>query len=99
MTNHFNFKAKVWVYDGPAAWHFISVPVKTSTTIKKVFGGLKRGWGSLRVQVQIGCHKWQTSIFPDNKTQTYLLPLKKEIRSAANIKAGQTVAVQLEILT
>jgi hypothetical protein len=40
-------KAKVWLYPGQAAWHFVSVPKKTASQIKRLYAGLERGWGSL----------------------------------------------------
>lgn len=44
----FKFKAKVWHYEGPTAWHFVTLPKGLSADIKKNFDALKRGWGSLR---------------------------------------------------
>ena len=80
------------------AWHFLWVPKKQSARIKEVFGGMKRGFGSLRVIVTVGKMKWKTSIFPDSKTGTYLLPLKSEVRKKEKIKQGDTVSFQIEIL-
>jgi Domain of unknown function (DUF1905) len=84
---------------GQSAWHFVSVPEDLSAEIKSLFGDLKRSWGSLPVVARIGETSWKTSIFPDNKTGTYLLPLKAEVRKKERISAGDTVTVTLEILT
>ncbi len=97
--NQFSGKAKIWIYPAQAAWHFISIPKAQTSTIKKQFEGLKRGWGSLKVLVTIGNTSWKTSIFPDNKTQTYLLPIKAEVRKKENLKAEQTIGYNIEILT
>ena len=70
----YNLKAKVWIYPGAGGWHFVSVPKKTSKEIKKLFGMMAGGWGSLPVVVAISKTSWKTSIFPDNKSGTYLLP-------------------------
>ncbi len=94
----FNFQAKVWLYSGKSAWHFISLPKALSAKIKKLFLGLERGWGSLPVRVKIGESEWQTSIFPDKKTKSYLLPLKAGIRKTENIKVADKVKVSIEIL-
>jgi hypothetical protein len=40
---------------------------------------------------------WKTSIFPDNKTGTYLLPLKADVRKKEKIGAGDTIMLSLEI--
>ncbi len=92
-------KAKVWLYPGMAAWHFVTLPVKQSDEIKEIYGGLKKGWGSLPVKVTIGKTTWKTSIFPDKKAGAYLLPLKTEVRKKEKIQEGDIVALTLELLT
>lgn len=94
----FKTTAEVWLYPGMAAWHFISVPKTMTAKIKKQYEGLARGFGSLKVKAIIGKTSWKTSIFPDNKTGTYLLPLKAEVRKKENISAGKKVKFTIEIL-
>lgn len=89
--------AKVWLYPGMAAWHFITLPQKESEAIKELFSEMKRGWGSLPVKVTIGKTIWKTSIFPDKKAGAYLLPLKAEVRKKEKISEGDTIEVVLEI--
>ena len=98
MLNVYQTKGKVIEYLGMGSWHFIAVPEKESASIKATFTDLKRGFGSLRVIAQVGKTKWKTSIFPDNKTKTYLLPLKSEVRKKERVIAGDTIAFSLEIL-
>ncbi len=98
MTDTYVFTAMIWLYPGMAAWHFISVPVELSAELTDRYAHQKRGWGSLKVQVQLGGVVWLTSIFPDKKTGTYLLPLKKDIRRQAKLAAGDTVECTLTIL-
>ncbi len=93
----YKMKAKVWLYSGEAAWHFITLPKKESDLIKDRFSGLTRGWGSLPVTVTIGKTSWKTSIFPDKKAGAYLLPLKADVRKKEEINAGDTVAFTIEI--
>jgi hypothetical protein len=57
-----------------------------------------RGFGSVRVSVTVGSTTWQTSVFPDSKTGTFVLPLKKSVRTAEHLKAGASVEAQLEIV-
>ena len=95
----FTFTVSVWLYPGEtASWHFVTVPKKISSVIKKSFGNLARGWGSLPVKVFIGETTWRTSIFPDNKMGTYLLPLKKSVRTAEDVHAGDAVSVVMTVL-
>lgn len=80
------------------AWHFLHVPKKESEEIKKNFGKNKRGFGSIRVEATLGKEKWQTSIFPDKKSGTYILPLKIEVRRREGIRAKDTVSFSLKIV-
>lgn len=96
-ANLYKIKSKVWLYPGMAGWHFLSVPVKESLKIKTLFGAVERGWGSLPVKVTIGKTSWETSIFPDKKAGTYLLPLKKAVRKKEKISSGDTVTFLIEI--
>lgn len=94
------FKAKVWLYmngTSPAAWHFVNVPKKLSKEIRDTYGGLARGWGSLRVEVTIVDTTWKTSIFPDKKSGTYLLPLKASVREREHISSGQMIKILLTV--
>ncbi|OGZ45777.1 MAG: hypothetical protein A3C84_00695 [Candidatus Ryanbacteria bacterium RIFCSPHIGHO2_02_FULL_48_12] len=93
----YKMRAKVWVYPGMVGWHFITVPKKQSSNIKKVFGAMKRGWGSLPVMATIGKTTWKTSIFPDKKRGAYLLPIKAEVRKKEEIEKDDMVALLLEV--
>src|SRR3989344_3786402 len=95
---NFSFQANMWLYPGAsAAWHFITVPKKQSEEIKKQFGKVRRGWGSVRVRVTIGKTSWDTSIFPDSKIGAYILPVKAEVRNKERISAGSKVKVKLVV--
>ncbi len=94
----FDFKTKVWVYPGMAGWHFVSVPVGVTKKIDKIYSDFKRGFGSLKVMVTVGETSWKTSIFPDKKTGTYLLPLKAQVRKKENIKSKQVIELAIKLL-
>ena len=99
MKNNFILKAKVWLWQGPTPWHFISVDKVNSEKIKKIqLGKLRRGWGAVKVRVTIGKNSWATSVFPDKRSGTYLLPLKLEIRKKEGIMASDIVKVILELI-
>ncbi len=90
-------KALVQKYPGMEGWFFAVVPAKTSGLIKRTFGHIARGWGSLRIHATIGGTSWDSSIFPDKKSGTYVLPLKASVRKAERIRAGKKVALSLEM--
>ncbi len=98
MLNVFKVKSKVFEYPGMGAWHFIAVPKKESEKIKATFGDMTRGFGSLKVMATIGKTKWKTSIFPDSKSGTYLLPIKKDVRKKELINKGDEILFTVEIL-
>lgn len=93
----YTVRSKVVLYPGMDAWHFLYVDRKQSDVIKKKHSVKKAGFGSIRVTTRIGKSKWKTSIFPDKQSGSYLLPLKKEIRRAEGIEAGDVVRFSLEI--
>jgi len=97
MSIAYKVKAKVWVYPGMAAWRFITIPKKESTAIKEKYGKAARGWGSLPITATIGKTSWDTSIFPDTKSGTYLLPLKVAVRTAEGIGEGDSVSFSIRL--
>lgn len=94
----FSFVAKVWEWDGPQAWHFVSLPVDLADLVKESFGHNARGFKSLRVEVKISEEIWRTSIFPDSKRGTYLLPIKKDMRKRLGVEVGSRVKIEITIL-
>lgn len=98
QRTEFSFRARVWMYPGAtASWHFLSVPEKTSMTIKKQFGTYAKGWGSLPVDVTIGKTSWKTSLFPDTKRKAYLLPLKAAVRKREDMDVNDLVEVTIAL--
>jgi hypothetical protein len=99
MKKKFLFKSEVWLYPGMAGnWHFVSLSQVDGAEIKKNFSKNVRGWGSLRVEAQTGKTKWETSIFPDKKGGTYILPIKALVRKHEGIYTGEKIVVVLKIL-
>ncbi|MBX7143870.1 MAG: DUF1905 domain-containing protein [Oligoflexia bacterium] len=94
---HFKFRGKVWLYNGAAAWHFITLPQQTSNDIRKFVRGDCSAWGSIKVVAKVAKHSWHTSIFPDRKLAAYLLPLKKEVRKTLGVSANDQVLISLQI--
>ncbi len=89
-------RAKVWKYSGKGAWYFVSLTKDLGDTMKAEYGR-KRGWGSVPVTVRVGTSTWATSIFPDTKTDTYLLPLKADIRKKQNIHEDDMIEVECRV--
>ena len=97
MKKSFTFHEPLWQYPGKGSWHFITLPEATAREVDFYFGHLRKGWGSLPVHAQIGEVVWETSIFPDKKSKSYLLPVKVAVRKRAQLKAGVSIDVQVTI--
>lgn len=98
MTGTFSFAATVWEHDGDAAWHFVSLPEDVADEIAERSAGRTRGFGSVRVEVTIGASTWRTSLFPDGRRGTYVLPVKRAVRTAEGLAAGSSADVELRLL-
>lgn len=92
------FTAELWPYQGEAAWWFVTLPVELGDTLREQTEGQRRGFGSVRVQVTVGSTTWSTSVFPDSKRGTYLLPVKKAVRVREGLEDGDPVAVVLDVV-
>jgi len=93
----FDFKAKMWEYQGKASWHFVTLPQDTATIIKD-FYPFKKGFGSVPVQVTAGQTHWKTSIFPDNSLQSYVLPIKASVRNKEMLQVGDVVTLTITVI-
>lgn len=93
-----SFEGELWEYEGQGAWHFVSLPVDDADDIRAKFSDRGRGFGSLKVEATIGSTRWSTSIFPDTKHGTYLLPVKKSVRVAEGLGDGSRPRVQLVLV-
>lgn len=94
----FRFTARLWLHTGEAAWCFATVPPAVAAVIDEVHEDGRRGFGSRRVRVTIGTTEWSTSIFPDASTNSYVLPVKKAVRTAERIGEGDVVDVMIELV-
>jgi Domain of unknown function (DUF1905) len=95
------FSAVCWLYSGKGAWYFVTLPQDSAAEItyfsKALNGGKRTGWGSVRVTVQVGKTIWQTSLFPDSKNKSYVLPIKAAVRKAEDIIEGKPVKVRVSM--
>lgn len=96
MDPTFPFSAELWLHPS-GSWVFITVPEDESDEIHQV-APHPGGFGSVRVQVQIGDTTWRTSVFPDSKSGCFVLPIKKAVRKAEAIDLGDMAAIELTVL-
>lgn len=93
----FEFTADLWRYTGQAAWYFVTLPHDVADDIDEITADTRRGFGSVRVEVTVGSSTWNTSIFPDTKSESFVLPVKKAVRVAEDLDDGAPVDVRLTL--
>ncbi|SDT30590.1 protein of unknown function [Friedmanniella luteola] len=97
----FVFDAELWRWEArtDAGWTFVSVPAEASEEIADALaGGTPRGFGAVRVEVQVGLTTWRTSVFPDAGRGVYVLPVKRAVRRAQDWELGGVATVHLRVL-
>jgi hypothetical protein len=94
------FDAELWMWDVRRTdrWTFVSLPVAASEEIRELTDGSRRGFGSLRVRATVGDTSWATSIFPSADNGTYVLPIKRAVRKAEALDAGDVATVTVELV-
>jgi nucleoid-associated protein YgaU len=89
------FTGELWYWRGPAPHYFVPVPPAESDEIKAVAAMVTYGWGVIPVRVEIGGTSWTTSLFP--KDGRYLVPVRKDVRTAEHLEEGEPIAVRLHL--
>lgn len=102
MPIAYSFKASPWRFrqlsePGAGGWYFVSMPVKMAKEIRASLRSEEEGWGRLKITACIGQSEWKTAIWFDTKSNTYLLPLKAEIRKKEGIEEGKVVRVVVRV--
>lgn len=96
----YNFTAKMWNYSstvGTCGWYIACLPKEMSKEIRENLKFLEEGWGRLKMTANIGNTQWETAIWFDTKLQTYLLPLKAEIRKKEKIETDKELEIKIWI--
>ncbi len=83
--------------DTPAAWFFVTIDGEAAQRIKSSLAR-RNGFGSIKVLARIGSTDFQTSLFPANDVQGYILPVKAAVRKAERLDEGTTVELTLTLL-
>jgi hypothetical protein len=103
MSEPHVFTASLWQWAAkegtaePGSWCFVTVPREISDDIRDALVAPPRGFGSVRVTVEAGSSRWDTSLFPDSQSGCYLLPVKKAVRSAEGVEEGDAMTFTLRV--
>jgi hypothetical protein len=107
MTETHTLTTPLWIWTtdkAAASWHFLTLDGDVAEAIhalalmRRLEGGRKRGWGSMKVRATVGETCWDTSIFPAKEMGGWLLPVKAAVRKAEGLVAGDLVKVKVEIM-
>ncbi|MDH4439145.1 MAG: DUF1905 domain-containing protein [Rhizobium sp.] len=88
-----SFEAEVIRFDGPGGWHGIFLPTDAASEAR--FFGRANALGAIAVRAQFGATEVRTSLFPDKRRDSFLLPLKATVRRTENVKEGDRITVTL----
>lgn len=95
MTAH-EFDAELYLWDARSdSWVFADLPFDIADEIEDAQTGPRRGFGAVRVEVNVGATTWRTSIFPSKERRTFVLPVKRAVLKAERLAPGQTVTVRV----
>ena len=95
-ATQWEFVATLWRWR-EGSWHFVTVPPDVSDEVDAVVGDATGGFGSVRVDVTLGASRWSTSLFPSTEQAAYVLPVKKQVRTAERVGEGDRVSVRLRL--
>ncbi len=96
-TRRFDVTAEVWRHPGDGGWHFVTLPADLADELHARAAGTRRPFGSLPVDVTLGSSAWSTSVFRDSKLDSYVLPLKADVRRLERIGHGDCVRLEIEL--
>ncbi|MEQ8624603.1 MAG: DUF1905 domain-containing protein [Vicingaceae bacterium] len=92
---NYHFSNKIWRHHLAGGWYFISLPSNLSKEIRQQLQWQEEGWGRMKATAQVNWSSWDTAIWFDKKHNTYLLPLKADIRKKAGLQLGDRVEVTI----
>lgn len=93
----YTFGSSIWQHSSQGGWYFVTVPFEISSEIRENLKWQEEGWGRMRAIAKIGATEWQTAIWYDRKINSYLLPVKEDVRLAENLKAGDLIVVKISV--
>ncbi len=97
MDPAYSFSGILWEPGGENTWVFVSLPSDLSDEIADLVPK-RPGFGSVRVKGRIGETAWATSLFPDGKLGSYVLPVKRSVRDREKLSIGDTAEVEIRVV-
>jgi hypothetical protein len=89
-----HFTAELWAYKSSGAWYFVTLPANDAEKIK-FFREKHDGFGTIPVKARINQTEWKTSLFPDKESNSFLLPIKAEVRKKERLMDGDSISISI----
>ena len=93
----YEFTTTMWQNTSPGGWHFVTIPNDISGEIRNSLQWQEEGWGRMKAKAQIADIVWESAIWFDTKRDAYLLPVKAEVRTKADLKINTNIHVTIWI--
>ena len=90
------FTEILWEYQGEAPWVFMTLPVEDAEEVRDRVPE-RAGFGSVNVNAVISESRWQTSVFPDKGSGSFVPPVKRAVREQEDLAPGDIARVTLHI--
>jgi hypothetical protein len=95
MPTALRFTATIIEWRGPSPYFYAPIPLEHVDDIQQASRVVSYGWGVIPVEAVIGMVAFTTSLFP--KSETYLLPLKADVRRRCAITVGDTIDIAMTL--
>ncbi len=89
----YEFTAVPWLYE----WLFVAMPEEMAREIRDNLKFQEEGCGRMKATAKVGGSEWDTAIWFDTKSNTYLLPIKAAIRKKEKVEPGEEVNITIWI--
>lgn len=93
----FAFRGPLVYWRGPSPHYFMPVPPPLCADLAEVAAEVTYGWGMIPVEVTLGRHTWETSLWP--KDGGYLLPVRARVRRDLGLDTDDLVDVRFRVAT
>jgi hypothetical protein len=91
----FKDNPRLWPFS-PSTWcPYVALPKEMAIEIRENLKWQEEGWGRMKAIAKIGNSEWQTSIWFDTKHDTYILPIKAEIRKKEKIEIDKKTEISI----
>ncbi|MCO6499058.1 MAG: DUF1905 domain-containing protein [Vicingus serpentipes] len=91
----YQFSTKLWRYNSQNGWYFATVPKNYSKEIRAHLKWQEEGWGRMKATVIINDLNWDTSIWFDTNKNSYILPIKSEVRKKLSLKEDDLLTISI----